>query len=117
MKTLFRKIVDWHEKTFPDILPEKQREKLKEEIAEFETATTLQEKLEELADVYIVNAGLSRFFPNETEKNLLQIEKDLKGLNLTFSVLKEAVEKKLEKNKKRSWHIASGEYHHEGNDA
>lgn len=116
MKTLFLEIVAWHLETFPDILPEKQKEKLEEEQQEFAIATTLQEKLEELADVYIVNAGLSRFYPDDAKKHIIQIGKDLKSLNLTFFVLKGAIEKKLEKNKKRAWLIAGGEYHHIGDD-
>ncbi|MFV0626688.1 MAG: hypothetical protein ACK5N8_05005 [Alphaproteobacteria bacterium] len=114
MENLFKQIVAWHLETFPDIVAEKQKEKLDEERQEFAIATTPQEKLDELADVYIVNAGLSRFYPEESMQNIIQIRKDLQSLNFTFFVLKGAVEKKLEENKKRTWHIAGGEYPHVG---
>ena len=56
-----QKIQNWNKYRFPKNTIVKQRRKVEEEIAEFNDALSRKDKLEELADVYIAFAGLSRF--------------------------------------------------------
>lgn len=55
------KIANWNKMRFPKNYLTLQRRKVESEIDEFNNAKTRKEKLEEMADVYISFAGLSRF--------------------------------------------------------
>lgn len=55
------KIANWNKVRFPKNYITMQRRKVEEEIGEFNDAISRKDKLEELADVYIAFAGLSRF--------------------------------------------------------
>jgi hypothetical protein len=54
-------IATWNKITFPDNSKLKQLRKLESEITEWKEAIAKQHKLEELADIFIASAGLSRF--------------------------------------------------------
>ncbi|MDY6310443.1 MAG: hypothetical protein SPL72_04110 [Cyanobacteriota bacterium] len=54
-------IANWNKYRFPDNGIIRQRRKVEEEIGEFERASSKENKMEELADVYIAFAGYSRF--------------------------------------------------------
>lgn len=54
-------IATWNKTTFPDNNKAKQLRKLESEITEWKEAIAKQHKLEELADIFIASAGLSRF--------------------------------------------------------
>lgn len=54
-------IANWNRVKFPDNTESKQLRKIKQEVREFKEANGYNARLEELADVYIALAGLSRF--------------------------------------------------------
>ena len=56
-----QKIQNWNKYRFPLNTEKMQLRKVEEEIAEYKNARNRSERLEELADVYIASAGLSRF--------------------------------------------------------
>lgn len=56
-----QKIQNWNKYRFPLNTEKMQLRKVEEEIAEYKNARNRAERLEELADVYIASAGLSRF--------------------------------------------------------
>lgn len=104
-----------HEKLFPNATAESQFFKLEEEIEELEKADSRKEHIEENADVYIVCAGLYRWFPKTAvavylfyvQSNLmLRIEEEIEA----------EVNRKWQVNLKRKWVWNGKTYHHEGND-
>lgn len=113
MKETTKTIIDWHRKTFPDANLKGQILKYAEETNEFMYRDLSD--LSELADMVIVCAGIMRF------------NKRLGGIFLqnTYEIcwyigeydmteLWEAVDKKMEKNRKRVWNKKdNGTYHHE----
>ena len=60
-------IAVWNKSKFPNNTVARQRMKLAGEITEFNEAITPEHKLEELADVYIASAGLTRFGGNDAK--------------------------------------------------
>lgn len=112
MKETILSIAKWHEETFPDETLEGQLQKYNEEKEEF--AISDRKDLSELADMFIVACGIARF-------DMLNGIYALNNVNFWqqiggFDTLKlcKAIEKKMEKNRKRVW-VKSGEghYHHE----
>lgn len=100
----------WHQKTFRDETLEGQKEKFLEELREFSWANK-DEELSELADMVIVSAGIARFVDYwsflETTYHLAAKA----GYDMTE--LWEAVQNKMQINRKRVWSKTSeGAYHH-----
>lgn len=112
MKETIDTIIQWHKETFPDATLEGQKLKWREEHREYlNTHIGSEEELMEMADVIIVSCGIARFDYSE-------------GLNYLSSAFQEggipplkkweAVESKMEKNRKRVWNkTGNGTYHHE----
>lgn len=60
-------IAVWNKSKFPNNTAARQRMKLAGEITEYNEAVKPEHKLEELADVYIASAGLTRFGGNDAK--------------------------------------------------
>ena len=113
MKETIETIIMWHRNTFPDANLDGQIRKYAEETCEFMNAYE-DNDLAELADMVIVSAGIIRFnrqigriFLQNTYIIAAEYDKDMTDLW-------DAVEKKMEKNRKRVWEkIGNGTYHHE----
>lgn len=102
-------IVNWSIEVFPDLTEEKQTLKLQEEVFELENATTEEEKMCEMADVFIVAIILAIRFNSS-------LGKTVSTLASLFDI-QEYVEKKMIKNKARVWKkVSNGTYHHEGSE-
>lgn len=106
-------IIQWHRETFPDATLEGQKKKWQEEYDEWNnTETETQEELCETADMIIVACGIARF-NYMTGLYYLYRAMDLMW-NVDTEKLWEAVESKMEKNRKRVWNkTGNGTYHHE----
>lgn len=105
-------IIAWHKKTFPDATLEGQKAKFEEELNEYNENTTLQE----LADMYIVACGIARFDSIVAVEYFAIVYKALMDWKTIGSVelVKQIVNKKMEKNRKRVWKkTGPGQYHHE----
>ncbi len=104
-------ISDWSIKVFPTLSEEAQNIKLFEEVLEFFKAKTLEEKIKELADIYIVACILKYRFGSDLGfyvfRTLFKLE--------MVGVYK-AVDKKMEINRSRKWAWNGKTYHHEGKD-
>ena len=104
-------ISDWSIKVFPTLSEEAQNIKLFEEVLEFFKAKTLEEKIKELADIYIVACILKYRFGSDLGfyvfRTLFKLE--------MVGVYK-AVDKKMEINRSRKWACNGKTYHHEGKD-
>lgn len=112
MKETIDTIRKWHKETFPDATLEGQINKYAEETNEFMNADS---DLPELADMVIVCAGIMRFnkrLGSAFLQNTYVICSEIGEYDMTE--LWEAVQKKMEKNRKRVWNkTGNGTYHHE----
>lgn len=104
-------VEEWNKRTFRDATMGGQLEKLEEEMKEFQEAPNKEEATKELADVFIVLGGLIRwnsrigvFFENFYFDNLK---------TKSLEALSEAIDAKMEINRKRKWHkTGNGKFHH-----
>lgn len=114
MKVTINTIKKWHKETFPDATLEGQLKKYTEEFWEFMEASHSND-LPELADMVIVCAGIMRF-SRVLGGAFLQTTYTICWNNGGYDMteLWDAVEKKMEINKKRIWNkTGNGTYHHE----
>lgn len=111
---IVRQLIDveqWNKRTFRDATLGGQLEKLEEELKEFQEAKGKEEATKELADVFIVLGGLIRwnsrvgiFFENVYFDTLK---------TKSLEALSEAIDAKMEINRKRKWHkTGNGKFHH-----
>lgn len=103
-------IVEWHTKTFPDATLEGQREKFKEEFQEYLDAIGTDGEQKELADMFIVACGISRFTSSEDLFSLIECRVD------DAKEFQKIVTEKMKLNRKRKWDKGNGEYKHIGVD-
>lgn len=105
-------IVEWQEKVFPDARMTKQLEKFLEEEQEFDAAIKRQDKLTELADMFIVACNVSRF--NSIVAGGLFCLVHIKAEKHKFSShkLQKAVDDKMAINRRRQWNSLGGKYQH-----
>lgn len=92
-----QKIQNWNKYRFPLNKESKQLRKVEEEIGEYGMARCRKEKLEELADVYIAFAGLSRF--TKIGKFVCKMFEGYEG----FDELQDAINAKMAKNIRRKF--------------
>lgn len=100
-------INEWSVQAFPVLEKRSQHNKLVEEVLEYIKAKTDEEKIKELADIYIVASILRERF----------------GENIGFSFFQEfftndmvtvysAIDEKMKINRSRIWEFKNGVYHH-----
>lgn len=113
MKETILSVAKWHEEIFADATLEDQINKLLEEYDEFESAETEEDMITELADMFIVVCGIARFSTSDALFYFHQIDHELGQSNISLEEFSAAVEKKMEKNRKRTWaKQENGSYHH-----
>ena len=112
MEETIETILQWHKETFPDTTLEEQRHKFSLEKAEYERARTLQDIVEEFADMFIVACGINRLDDSYYGPMYLR----MCSCNTRDSMLRDEYEKaitsKMAINRKRKWHKVNGEYRH-----
>ena len=104
-------IAQWHQETFPDCELEDQLAKFDEEAQEYAESN----KMEELADMFIVACGIARFdavtamaYFQITGEYLGEREEPASGI-----LFARAVDKKMQRNRARAWEkTPMGNYHH-----
>ena len=112
MKETIDTIIQWHKETFPDATLEGQLEKYHEEVKEF--VETDFKDLGELVDMFIVACGIARFDIHEGIFYFADIDVWISDNLFDWDKFEEAVNKKMEKNRKRVWvQSGKGNYHHE----
>jgi lipopolysaccharide/colanic/teichoic acid biosynthesis glycosyltransferase len=106
-------IIQWHKETFPDTTLEEQWHKFELEMEEFDKAKSYDNKVKELADMFIATCGIARFSLSFSLIFFSIIYKKLKHLEskqeLNFD---KAINDKMAINRKRKWHKVNGEYRH-----
>ena len=121
-KELIKDVMDWHEETFPDATGSGQLAKLNEEVNEYVAIRTddFGVGVEELADIFIVGCGLSRFSnPGAlmafgfVYKECVDYHKNF-GEDVVYYLnwLSAAVVQKMEINRQRKWNKGNGVYKH-----
>jgi hypothetical protein len=103
-------ITEWHLNCFPDATLDGQLLKLEEELREWKEAVTVEDSGKELADVFIVCCGLSRWHSITGRIISLGLLNDITYYNDVFY---KQVYNKHQKNKIRVWQkTTEGSYHH-----
>ena len=103
-----------HEETFKDVTLWAQLDKFVDEQEEYENADNCLEEAREMADMFIVAAGIARFAPNFVQEFIVPTlvdkidEQDEYGKGLITYL---ALEKSLI-NKNRKWDKKGGKYQH-----
>lgn len=99
-------IVNWHKTTFPDATENEQKIKFLEEYREYLESYDINE----LADMYIVNAALTDRYNCTMFDSILSHEIQKFG-NVVDSLI-QAITHKMSINKQRKWHKVEGIYRH-----
>lgn len=108
-------IAESHKKLFPNATPESQFWKLEEEIAEFKAAVG-ENSIKELADIWIVCAGLYRWFPETAYAVYSYYSDDIINAQYGLDKIESEVNRKWQINLKRKWEWNGKTYHHVGED-
>lgn len=106
-----KSIAEWSEQVFPTLTKEAQLEKLVEETLEYVKAKSDDERIKELADIYIVASILKHRFGSDLGFAMFR---GLFTLDMT-PVYKE-IDRKMIVNRSRKWVWNGKTYHHEGKD-
>lgn len=119
MKESILSIAQWHKDTFPDATQDGQRLKWMEEKREWKESLRPVTKdlvcgdVKELADMFIVACGLTRFSDAEAMFCFSSVVRELCSSLFATSDLEKAIDKKMERNRARIWEKTSqGNYHH-----
>lgn len=106
-------IMQWHKDTFPKATCMGQLEKWKEERKEFNDALYGKDKIEELADMFIVACAIMRFNVPRGAACLSEVCALREDFSFNFLLWQDAINKKMAKNRARKWkYMGNGNYHH-----
>lgn len=109
------KMAKEHEKLFPNATLESQLWKLEEEISELQEVN-IDEQIKEVADVIIVCAGLSRWFPKTAYFMAQYFVNEIQKGDITYEDVENEINRKWQINLKRKWVWNGKTYHHKGKD-
>lgn len=112
MKETILSISKWHEETFPDETLDGQVSKYREEFKEWADSNCMD--VFELADMFIVACGISRFDIYRGMFYLADVYDWLRA-DIPFDTDEfiDAVNEKMKKNRERVWaKTGEGQYHH-----
>lgn len=123
MKESILSIAQWHKDMFPDATLDGQRLKWMEEKREWKESLRPVTKdlvcgdVKELADMFIVACGLTRFSDAEAMFCFSSVVQELYSSLFTTLDLENAIDEKMEHNRARIWEKqANGSYHHVDDD-
>lgn len=102
-----KSISEWSEQVFPVLEKYSQQNKLVEEVLEYINAKTDEEKVKELADIYIVASILRERFRENIGFKFFQAFYT-NDMATVYSVIDE----KMKINRSRVWEYKNGVYHH-----
>lgn len=108
------KMANEHEELFPKADLKSQLIKLDEEVEEAEQA--FDKYLKELADVFIVCVGISRFDVDLADEQLKKLYEQVKIYNLDINKIYEYAERKWKINLERPWIWNGKTYKHSKKD-
>lgn len=111
---MMKVLIKEHLETFKDITLEAQLDKFVDELSEYEEADSCLNEAREMADMFIVAAGVARFAPRFVEECLMPFLAEKVEERKDFSkeiIIDLALEKSLI-NKQRKWEKKGGKYQH-----
>lgn len=111
MQENIQTIMEWSAATFPDATTIGQIKKFKEERAEWSASNN--EDIAELADMFIVAAGIGRLDPMEAMYQMEIVARELYDSRYATRDLRAAVAAKMKINRERRWRSENGQYKHE----
>lgn len=103
-------IMKWSEETFPDATLSGQSDKFATEFEEWKKSG--YKDISELADMTIVACSIRRFDERTYLDCLNIINMERSKYGITAEMLNDAVNKKMQKNRKRKWEYKNGNYQH-----
>lgn len=118
MKESIESIARWHKETFPDETLLGQLNKFQEEKKEWQASQHITETgaimgdVSELADMFIVACGISRFGHIDAMWNFARVAHELEHSCFSSGDLEHAIDEKMEINRSRKWKHIDGNYHH-----
>lgn len=119
MQENIQTIMEWSAATFPDATVRGQIKKFKEEKEEWrqtkwsKNTVLWNGDISELADMFIVAAGLGRLDPFESMFCMQTVAKELEESIFATRDLRAAVNAKMAINRTRRWNLKNGQYKHE----
>lgn len=100
-------INEWSKQVFTTLEEESQKKKLIEELIEYLKAQTDEERIKELADIYIVASILRERFNSDLGFSAFR------GIfTADMTAVYQAVDAKMKINRSRVWEFKNGVYHH-----
>lgn len=115
MKETIQSIINWHAETFPDATLGGQIIKYREELSEYLAAVksqNMEDMYSEWADLLIVCCGIARFEIMAAPIYIMRTMDFIIVNNLDVGDCIEAINKKMEINRKRDWNFNNGQYKH-----
>lgn len=100
-------ISEWSTQVFPVLEKQSQQCKLVEEVFEYIKAKTEEEKIKELADIYIVASILKERFCDNIGFRFFQ-----GFFTADMTAVYPAIDEKMKINRSRVWEFKNGVYHH-----
>ncbi len=119
MNETIQTIIEWSTDAFPDATVRGQIKKFKEEKEEWRKTLSTRGgplwtgDISELADMFIVAAGLGRLDPFESMFCMCTVAKELESSIFATRDLRDAVNAKMAINRARRWRSENGQYKHE----
>lgn len=110
MSETVESIAKWHKETFPGSTLEAQNDKFVKEFEEWRESG--YQDILEIADMYIVACGLKRFSELAFTACMTIITCECYKQGITTQMLENAVNKKMEVNRKRIFEYNNGMYQH-----
>ena len=114
MKESIKSIIEWSEQTFPDVTLVGQIGKFEDELHEYFNAANHQDRIKELADIFIVALSICRLELDEGLYYLHQAWKIYEGSPYSLGNVCYNIQEKMKTNRSRKWEKKDGQYQHVG---
>lgn len=112
MAESIKSIIEWSEQVFPDATLVGQTGKFEDELTEYFNATNHQDRIKELADIFIVAMSICRFGLDEGLYYLNHAWDIYKGSPYSLGNVCYNIQEKMKTNRSRVWEKKDGQYQH-----
>jgi hypothetical protein len=112
MQDTIKTVMEWSEQAFPDATLVGQTGKFEDELTEYFNATNHQDRIKELADIFIVAMSICRFGLGEGLYYLQRAWKIYEGSPYSLGNVCYNIQEKMKINRSRKWEKKDGQYQH-----
>ena len=112
MQDTIKTVMEWSEQAFPDATLVGQIGKFDDELTEYFNATNHQDRIKELADIFIVAMSICRFGLDEGLYYLNYAWDIYKGSPYSLGNVCYNIQEKMKTNRSRKWEKKDGQYQH-----